>query len=336
MSEEAKYFVGSYLALAHEFGHAVMKRRVKKIDEMVELRPASWMVSLFENIYKNTLEVLIDREKYRCKECPLYIYLTTPTNRRSIFIDFEDLMADIIAAHIGGVNYIYSFIDFAYNMVSDPADQIPFLLRTISSYYYLKLNGFNIHNLGKRVTKIRVDAEKIREDCGHSCPLNADFSTCVAEICAIWAKNINEFNKDFGKFVFAGLEDYITNLPYQYNPFQGSIDTEEVFREENLEKIFTLIFPEEHLDELIPNEKSQLLSMILKEGCKFKIRVKEEKEIINALLEGKPIPEKDPRHILHSYYEAYKRSEGEERPHYAATIYSLAFNTYGKNRRQRE
>lgn len=333
MSEEAKYFVGSYLALAHEFGHAVMKRRVKKIDEMVELRPASWMVSLFENIYKNSLEVLIDCEKYRCKDCPLYIYL----NRRSIYIDFEDLMADNIAVYIGGLNYIHSFIDFAYNMVSDPTDQIPFLLRTISSYYYLKLNGFNISDLEKRITKILVDAEKIREDCGLSCPLNADFSTCVAGICAVWAKNIAEFNKDFGKFVFAGLEDYITNLPYQYNPFQGSIDTEEVFREENLEKIFTLIYPEEHLDELvIPNEKSQLLSMIVKEGCEFKIRVKEEKEIISALLEGKQIPEKDPRHILHCYYEAYKHSEGEERPHYAATIYSLAFNTYGKNRRQIE
>ena len=337
MSEEAKYFVGSYLALAHEFGHAVMRRKFEDLDGSVELRSASWMLSLFENIYKNTLEVLIDREKYRCGKCPLYIYLTTPTNWGKIYTDFEDLMADIIAVHIGGQNYMHSFIDFAYNMVSDPADQIPFLLRTISSYYYLKLNGFNISDLGKRITKICEDAEKIREDYGLSCPLDADFSTCVAEICAVWAKNMHEFDKDFGKFVFAGLEDYITNLPYQYNPFQGSIDTEEVFKEENLEKILTLIFPGEHLDELvIPDDKSQLLSMIVKNGCKFKINLKEEKEIINALLEGKPIPEKDPRHILHCYYEAYKQSEGEERPHYAATIYSLAFNTYSKNRGQRE
>lgn len=249
-------------------------------------------------------------------------------------------MADIIAVYIGGVNYIHSFIDFAYNVVSDPADQIPFLLRTISSYYYLKLNSFKVSDLKDRIIKIVGNATRIREDSGYTCPVGADFSKCIASICAMWAKNIDEFNKNFGKFVLEGLRDYISYIPelvYSYSPFRGSIAQEEILREENLEKILTLISSEEHPDVQF-NEKSQLFSLIVrgKEGCKFKMRKEEEKEIKDVLLEGRPTPERDPRHILHGYYEAYKRSEGEERPHYAATIYSLAFNTYGKNMRQRE
>ena len=85
---------------------------------------------------------------------------------------------------------------------------------------------------------------------------------------------------------------------------------------------------------LITSNWKQLFPAIIKE--KFSITQKEKEEISYALRNGIPIPEKDPRHILHCYYEAYKKSDGEERPHYAATIYSLAFNTYSKNRGQRE
>jgi len=337
MSEEAKYFVGSYLALAHEFGHAVMKRKIKKIDGSVELRRAAWMHSLFSNIYKNTIEVLIDKKKKRCEDCPLYNYLTTITNMDPISTDFEDLMADIIAVNIGGLNYIHSFIDFAYNMVSNPYNQPPFLLRTISSYYYLKLKNFRVTDLEARILKIVEEAKEIREKSRYSCPLGSDFFDCVTGICAMWAKNIDEFNENFGKIVSEGLIEYINNFPhlvYLYSPFRGSITTEEMFKEENLKQIFTLISPEKRPSELF-NTRSELFSMVVKSKYKFKIGKREEDEIVNALLEGSPIPEKDPRHILHSYYEAYKRSEGEERPHYAATIYSLAFNTFTQNKRER-
>jgi hypothetical protein len=342
MSEEAKYFVGSYLALAHEFGHSIMRRRIKWA-ETAKMGDVFWMENLFNRIYQDSLEFLNDQGKYRCQNCPFYDYLTTPYDLYKVGFVYEifiELIADIIAAYIGGMNCMHSFIDFAEGMISNPKNQIPFLLRIISGYYYLKLEGFDITHLRERIEDIIEISNRTRADYGFSCSTlvdHSDFLNCIAGICARWAKGIYDFNNKFGEIFFDELEDYVINLLYQYNQFQGSIDTEEVFKTENLDKLFGFVFPEEKRDKLlIPDSNSQLFSMIVKEGYKFEIEDGEKEQIINSLLGGRPIPDKDPRQILHCYYEAYKESEGQKRPHYAATIYSLAFNTFSQNRGEKE
>ena len=327
MSEEEKYFVGSYFTLAHEFGHAVMSLRFKRDREALVLE-APWMHHLIYLIYRYTEEFIIDRQNYKCERCPIYINLT---NKNKIYEIIVELIADIIAMGVGGINTVHSFIDLFYIRVSDPKNQISLLLRILSCLYYLKLKDFTSPYLKKRITNIIEDAERIREKYGYYCPRGADFSECINGICARWAKKVNEFNMNFGKIFFESLKEDFGELLYQYNPFWGSIEPSEL----STEKIFTSIFPKKHSDISI-NKKTQLFSIILKEGSKFKICNEEESEIKNALKEGILIPEKDPRHILHCYYEAYKESSGEERPNYTATIYSLAFNTYDRNKSHRE
>ena len=119
------------------------------------------------------------------------------------------------------------------------------------------------------------------------------FLECITNICAIWADTINVFDKNVMDYISEKLGD-------------GTIA--------------------QHLEV----NKSFFKTIINDE---FRIEEEENNKIIAALKEGRPIPEKDPRHILHCYYEVYKQSDGEKRPNYAATIYSLAFNTYSRNRR---
>ena len=52
MSEEAKYFVGSYLALAHEFGHAVIPRKIT-YGEASRIVTAWWAEHLAESLINN-------------------------------------------------------------------------------------------------------------------------------------------------------------------------------------------------------------------------------------------------------------------------------------------
>lgn len=54
------------------------------------------------------------------------------------------------------------------------------------------------------------------------------------------------------------------------------------------------------------------------------------KEIESKLRDRTPVTTADPRYILHAYYNAYRESEKKHPPSYAATLHSLAYNTYGK------
>jgi len=331
MSEEAKYFVGGYLMLAHEFGHAVMSRKIKH-GEKAEVRYAAWVSTPFWEIYDFTVEFLEDKKKYSCENCPIYVYFNDPKARREIYKYYVELLADIIAYHIAGKNYGHSFIDFAYNMISDPVNQVQFLLRTIPSILYLQLNKFSVKDLKSRIEKIINECEKFRVRYGIRCP---NFFECVGGLGALWAERLLNFNNNFGNIIFNGLEDYIESLIYNYNPLQGVIDVEDVL-DRNLEEILTLIFPDEKTGERLVDLLSRshkLFTIIIKKDHIFKINRKEQKNIMNALLAGELVQEKDPRHILHCYYEAYKQSDGRERPNYAATIYSLAFNTYKEGKK---
>ncbi len=333
MSEEAKYFVGSYLMLAHEFGHAVMSRKIKH-GEGAKVCHAAWVSILFWEIYDFTVEFLEDKKKYSCENCPIYVYFNDPKARREIYKYYVELLADIIAYYIAGKNYGYSFIDFAYNMISDPVNQVQFLLRTIPSILYLQLNKFSVKDLKSRIEKIINECEKFRVKYEIRCP---NFFECVGGIGALWAERLLKFNNNFGNIIFNGLEDYIESLIYNYNPLQGVIDVERVLNR-NLEEILILIFQDEKVgDRLIDllSRGHKLFTIIIKKDCIFKINRNEQKNIINALIAGEPVQEKDPRHILHCYYEAYKQSEGEERPNYAATIYSLAFNTHNNSEKKK-
>jgi hypothetical protein len=307
MSEEAKYFVGSYLVLAHEFSHSIMSVKPDLIKKDVYPK---WFKTITKEICNRTHRILETNKRDCCKFCHIYKnlyaedyeerYLLLERNYKKVFC--LELLADIIAYWIAGKNYVHEFIDTFFQRVSTP--NIELLLRVVSTLEYLKIVDENITNLEITVNKfvdayeyynsevlneIYGDEEGIKEE-DYKCPV---FQECVSRICGDWARTINKFDKYDTDYLNEEPEEYTTPQHLEVN-----------------ESFFKTIIKDE-----------------------FRIEEEENDKIISALKEGRPIPEKDPRHIMHCYYEAYKQSDGENRPNYAATIYSLAFNTYSRNRR---
>ena len=309
MSEEAKYFVGSYLALAHEFGHSIMSVKPDLIKKDVYPK---WFKTITKEICNRTHRILETNKRDCCKYCHIYknlyanpedyeeYYLLLNRNYR---VFCSELLADIIAYWIAGKNYVHGFIDAFFQRVSTP--NIELLLRVVSTFAYLKIVNEDIKDLKININKLVEayeyynsevlnetygDEEGIREE-DYKCPV---FQECVSKICGDWARTINKFDKYD--------TDYLSEEPEN--------DTITQHLEANKSFFKTIIKDE------------------------FRIEAGEATQIISALEEGRPIPEKDPRHIMHCYYEAYKQSDGENRPNYAAAIYSLAFNTYCRNRRE--
>jgi hypothetical protein len=307
MSEEAKYFVGSYLVLAHEFGHSIMSVKPDLFKKDVYPK---WFKTITKEICNRTHRILEINKRDCCEFCPIYKnlyaedyeerYLLFKRNYKKVFC--LELLADIIAYWIAGKNYVQGFIDAFFHRVSIP--NIELLLRVVSTFEYLKIVDKNIANLKITINKfvevyeyynsevlneIYGDEEGIKEE-DYKCPV---FQECVSRICDDWARTINKFDKYD--------TDYLSEEPEEYTIPQ-------------------------HLE-----VNDSFFKTIIKD--EFRIGEEENTKIIAALKEGRPIPEEDPRHIMHCYYEAYKQSDGENRPNYAATIYSLAFNTNSKNRR---
>ena len=308
MSEEAKYFVGSYLALAHEFGHSIMSvileyGSVKKDDY------PKWFKDITAEIRDRTHKILELNERDCCKFCRIYenlhVIAKDAEEYHLLLLRYRDfcseLLADIIAYHIAGKNYVQEFMDAIFQRTSTLS--IALLLRVVSTSAYLKIVDEDIKDLkiniknfieayeyynSEVLNEIYGDEEGIKEE-DYKCPV---FQECVSRICDDWARTINKFDKYVTDYL-KEPEEYTTPQHLEVN-----------------ESFFKTIIKDE-----------------------FRIEEEENNKIISALKEGRLIPEKDPRHIMHCYYEAYKQSDGENRPNYATTIYSLAFNTYSKNRR---
>ena len=134
MSEEAKYFVGSYLALAHEFCHAIMRQSV--ISETGDYYP-KWFKLIANNIHRRTCAQLDTIKQDYCKYCPIYKALSSLSYMDVVL--YEDFLADIMAYYIAGKNSLHEFIDAFFQRVSKPKLSIGFLLRVVSTYSYLKL-----------------------------------------------------------------------------------------------------------------------------------------------------------------------------------------------------
>ncbi|MCD6492559.1 MAG: hypothetical protein J7K36_01965 [Archaeoglobaceae archaeon] len=278
MSEEAKYFVGSYFTLAHEFGHAVTPRRIVRGDNSV-IDEAYWVKSLFNNILSNTIELLNEQRTYHCERCPVYIYLI----KGKVSELFSDLLADIVTVYIAGENYLHEFIDFGYSMLAYEKydvhpflSQVPFLIRTICCYYYFRMAG--LYNFKNRIKRIIQNADEIRSAYGVSCPPSTDFRECIAKICASWSKNIHDFNIRFWDTIFEDFGDDLSEFVYRYNPFWSSFDPEKLLKE-NLKQILKIVLPEEHLEELISiiskRGELKLFSMIIRD--EFRINRKKKK-----------------------------------------------------------
>lgn len=332
MSEEAKYFVGSYLSIAHELAHAAMVRRWRN-KKRGHIDVSSWVKLLFSKIIEHTAEIFSEIST-ECENCPIFQCINS-----SLYFVFEEYLADLIAYKISGINYLHNFIDEIYSKIYNKNYHY-LLLRVVPLYIFLRLSARKNKDLNKlslRVDDLIKETEKVREKMKIKCP--HEFRTCITNTCTGWASLTKDFNDTYGDIIlrkdFLNIINELVMLKDRYNPLASSIDRKAI-TVRDLEKIIDIIFTKEEFKKVINmiEEGKTLFSMIVRD--EFKIKNSTETRIINSLINGEPISDEDPRHILHCYYEAYKQSEGEERPSYGATIYSLAFNTFHKKEKKKK
>lgn len=261
LSEEGKYFPGSYLFLAHEVGHAVMTTvRDGESDH------TNWSKLLWGDFYIRTHSLR-------------FLHDLRPSFRL-----FLECLADVIAVHIGGPCTVHALADFA------PYDLTLARLAFVSGYFADNDSigpalSQEIDRLCREIFEIRTDNNLVRtmRRAGQS---------------------IRSFDLEFGSIF--------------YSVKCGNNTT-------RLEKAWP------QLDLGVSNAQDilaepALMPRIVKNGRIFSPSTSSVDAAKGDLAQGNTIEKADPRLILHAYYALLR--ENANPPSYAATLYSLCFNTF--------
>lgn len=288
MSEEQKYFVGSYSVLGHEFGHAAIynlqNQEGRERSKFDEYRESSI----------NTAKKSWRERTDRCDNCPykpenMFFYL----GKRD---PFNEYFADLIAIKLNGRTFVSALLNqLTYIMDGGVTFKDP------PSFIVRRPLGEPILRFGGTIHYLRLMGEPIND-------LESRFNDLMK-----WSKEVilAHIKKEKSK----QPETVVGYLPERDKCFSCLIDmgrswTDFMFSADDYWTANTIkqAFDEERPDYEVIKQK---------------------------LIDGKPCADEDPRHILHAYYEAYKKSnQGDDRPHYPATIHSLAFNKYGKKKEE--
>jgi len=290
MSEEQKYFVGSYLVLAHEFGHAAIHANLSSSWAIANnvigksIIPHLTLLSEFRKDLEFPQEQFFKSIQV-CEKCPNYLTPSTFGEKLPAHLGyFNEFLADLVSLQIGGLNTAEVFFDEIFRLskvenerIKSPNLEAILRLSGILSY----LNQIASKRWDKQRLEIRLkslvklDQEALNFLLGDTfdkkmCRMCAN---CVLKMGELWGSELARLNQ--------------------------------VVQDVSGRSIFRLF---------------------VKENMFFRIDKRTEKRIVDSLLSGTPCPQEDPRYILHAYHEAYKQSGGKKRPNYAATIHSLAFN----------
>lgn len=326
MSEEQKYFVGAYMILAHELGHAPTVKLWKGLN-YAKTNISLWIKLLFSEIYNKTMSVLWKRRRINCDECALW-------RRYALKIELEQCIADVLGSKVAGPNMGHALLDTTFG-TSNESD----LIRILTFRSYMIASGVVDSTLNLRIEDLK---NRVNENL--NCP---SFFECVEEIGNSWASLINDFDLRFPQIFTEQLDtnDNIVNL-LDLCPEAPVIDINIIGSRgnwTNLHDICAAIADDRGLklncNQICINRSLESLfsCFVVDEFDEDNIKANGKKittdNIKDSLLKGVLCPEIDPRYILHAYYECYKESKGMERPDYAATIHSLVFNKFNKNRK---
>ncbi|MGC1121513.1 MAG: hypothetical protein WBA22_10510 [Candidatus Methanofastidiosia archaeon] len=305
MSEEQKYFIGTYLHLAHELGHAAAWK--PSTLSSLTREPTVWYKAFSEFCVNHMTEDLQDFITLECaRHCPVGI------NEESLHTilasTFEQFICDLVAYKIGGRNTFFALLDdigfyLNFNLLMQG------IIRCIGVMIYereCKKDIDHLISLNERIEGIFSEIEGKEYTCIPNCGKKHIFG----EKCRkCWKRIGTLFGKTVREFEIMLVERADKRLLRKF------------FEDSSFSQRKRII------DSLKNKEDSSiLLSRLIEEGMEFKVEEQDEDEIKEKLVSGVLCPEDDPRLILHCYYEAFKETKADRRPSYAATIHSLAFN----------
>lgn len=185
--EEQKYYLGSYLIMAHEFGHAAIASDSKYT------RPPRWFIYLYRATIRETISFYQNRKNfkqcYRCSLCsetiPEMSNWQNELYRRFYLETFEDFVADIVAYEIGGLNTMNVLLDFA------PGVNVCYV-RAYGLLTYLWLRKEMSPGLIHLVNRLRATRRELKA----SRPRHVKYARCFdcwRQLGSVWGQTVYRF-----------------------------------------------------------------------------------------------------------------------------------------------
>jgi len=302
MSEEQKYFLGTYLVLAHEFGHAAIYSNLRIFRLFLRIAFEYSVGSHLASITELREDLPLENLYYSAEKCEGCLFYPFPlTDEKSFEYQdlFDDFLADLIAVHIGGLNTAEVFLDeiFRYSVFLTEEEngwKIPFIFTERSviriSGLLSYLNQIGLDNRSKKRLDFRFKKLiKLSKECFDV--VRREEEETLDEKEAFTLSNV--------------CIECLSKIGEQWGNQIGRLD-QECRRRQGM----------------------SVFSYFIKENKFLSIDENIENEIIESLLAGIPITQQDPRYILHAYHEAHKQSEGKNRPNYATAVHSIACNRF--------
>lgn len=150
MSEEQKYFVGTYLILAHELAHSIIIK--PDLTSSTGLTYTSWYFNLREGALKGTKNYL--KNFIKGKDCKGCVFCPATFAIKEIEPMFDQYLCDLIAFKIAGPNTLHALLDITIS--SNTYSILDMILRIVSILAYLRSEG-NIHNIADKDIKSVLD-----------------------------------------------------------------------------------------------------------------------------------------------------------------------------------
>ncbi len=309
MPDHQKYFIGACILFAHEIGHVPLRQyhKVSKDVPPYYLNPSDLPYSLrmelprrFNDILRGLAPSIAQEFEYPDEECKTCNILKLGMTQ------IEEIFADIIAYNISGEMSIEAFIDEAFNLyhrfifkLAEPDHKTLYIDNLESDLYqhiircYATLYYISVYQSKRKHLKNKI--EKILEN----------WSNRSTEILHKFSNRLTDAFPDIKERV----ENH--NICLQCGKSVGIIIAKSLFK--------TGLGP-------------KVVEECINEKMVFKLNYNEERTIINKLQEGIICQEYDPRKILYCFYKSFKKGDINNRPSYAATIQSIAFNQFKEKR----
>lgn len=194
LSDELKYFAGSYFLIAHEISHAFLFN--PEWDIVYEIKKGSIDILWYYLLFQDVEEVIEDFKS--CSECPKINYeYSDKCPMSKIFHDceyvFTECLVDLFASKISGFYYLIAFID-----TLPFYDYINYIRVSLVHKVLLREGDLKDEEISLINRKYDLFSDLFKDDKRIQC------LQCFNDLVLRWIEYIDSFNKVF-------LKDFISN-----------------------------------------------------------------------------------------------------------------------------
>jgi len=303
MSEEQKYFMGSYLYLAHEVSHGAIYEHPESFLEIVEyvLRTTDKdMVEYQTNLLNFSEETKKIAALKKCCDCE-YSYILQKATVKIDKLDYEypvkniiysckdileEVLADLIAIKIGGIHTLTAtfneICDLFYTLLRYNGKLVPKLLLGQSTVRFYGVLEY-LCNTGQKpdtLEKLEHNFKEMLNKTKNHIEQNSEELMLIEKVCK---PCLIKLGKTWGEKI-AELDKYT-----------------------------------------ISETGKSVFSKFVRDDKFFEYTDDEVTSVRDKIVNGETVPTEDPRLILHAYYDALTNGLY---PNFTATLYSIIYNTY--------